>query len=58
MNATDEIRNEIMRCKWYKFPMAIQKILPIILNGTEEEVGINGYGNIQCSREAFKNVMN
>lgn len=51
-----EIDNEMCSSDWYTFPMDIQKMLPIILNGTQASVVLIGIGNISCTREAFKNV--
>lgn len=52
----NEIDNEIFGCDWYTFPADVQKMLPIILIGTQTPVLLNGVGNVQCTREAFKIV--
>lgn len=55
-NQSNEVYNEILRCDWYTYPMAVQKILPIILNGAQQAVEIKGFGNIVFSRESFTMV--
>lgn len=47
---------QICSTEWYSFPKVIQKILPIIIAGIQEPLGLSGYGSIICTREAFKNV--
>lgn len=41
----NQIGNEVLQWHWYKYPIRIQRMFPII---------ISGIGNIQCSRGAFK----
>lgn len=43
-------------CDWYKFPCEVQRLLPIIINNTQSSVVIKGFGNIDCTRERFKQV--
>lgn len=57
-NETNEAYNEILRCEWYLAPIKVQKILPITLIGTQKPIYLSGFGNIVCTREAFKNVRN
>lgn len=52
----DEINYELYQCEWYMFPLNIKKILPLIMNGTQQPVTLRGYGNVQCTHEALKNV--
>lgn len=51
-----EIDNEMFGWNWYKFPIGVQKILPLIMKGTQKPVKVEGFGNIQCARETFKIV--
>lgn len=53
----DEIDEEIFRSNWYAFPMDVQRMLPLIMDGTQEPIVLSGLGNILCTREAFKNVI-
>lgn len=53
----NQIENEIFQCNWYTYPMDIQRMLPIIISETQALFVLSGLGNIQCSREAFKNVI-
>lgn len=52
----EEINDEIGRWNWYKLPLSVQKILPILLSGTQQPVTLRGYGNVLCTRETLKNV--
>lgn len=53
-DATDE---ELYQCDWYSFPMDMQKMVLIFMMGTQEPVFIRGFGNIECTRDAFKKVL-
>lgn len=50
------INDEILDWDVYIYPKNIQKILPIILYGTQKSVALSGFGNIQCTRDTFKKV--
>lgn len=52
----NEIDNEIFYSDWYTFPMNVQKILPIIINGTQSSIVFRGIGSMECTRESFKRV--
>lgn len=56
MERFDEIEDEVFNWSWYKMPLNIQKMLPIIINGIQQPVGLTGFGGIRCTREAFQNV--
>lgn len=57
--ATDQFNNINIyhQWDWYTFPVSIQRILPTIINGNQKPVVLQGFGNILCNRETFKNVM-
>lgn len=55
-NQFNEINKEILDYDWYAFPISIQKLIPTILTGTQDPVVIRGYGNINCTRDTFKQV--
>lgn len=45
-------------CDWYLFPANIEKAIPIVIMNTQlRPVVLEGFGNIQCSRETFKRVI-
>lgn len=52
----DEINNRIMAFDWYKYPLKIQKLLPILLIGTQKPVVFECFGSISTLRETFKKV--
>lgn len=51
-----EVDNIIYGSEWYAFPGDVQRILPIIMMGAQESVILQGFGNLTCSRDAFKKV--
>lgn len=53
----DEIDLEICFWNWYLFPNEIQRMLPIIIVGTQEPVVGAGFGNVSCTRAAFQRVI-
>lgn len=52
----DKIDLDIGRLHWYKFPVQLWKMLPILMVGTQEPVTLRVFGSIFCAREDFKNV--
>lgn len=55
-NQFDEI-DLYYQCNWYLFPLNIQRILPIIIINSQELVVLHAFGNVSCTREAFKKVI-
>lgn len=51
-----KLNKAIYKCRWYSFPMDMQKMIQIILVSTQQPVNLRGYGNVECSREAFNRV--
>lgn len=54
--AFDECSAMIDEFKWYLFPTKVQRILPIIINFTQQPVKINCFGSVAADRETFKYV--
>lgn len=52
----NHIDMDIFCSNWYIFPQNIQKVLTLFLNGIQEPVVLSGFGNLEWSRESFKNV--
>lgn len=50
------INKELAECDWYKFPLNIRKLLPMVLNGTQNPLVLTGIGQLKCTRETFKAV--
>lgn len=42
--------------KWYLFSIDVQKMLIIFMMDAEQPAIIQGYANVQCTRDSFKNV--
>ena len=54
---SSEMGDEIyQRIDWYTFPLDIQRMIPTILIGAQEPVILRGFGNVTCTRDAFKKV--
>lgn len=50
--------DELQRCRWYRFTIKLQKKFLILSTNAMHPVLIQGFGNIRCTRDTFKNVMN
>lgn len=42
---------------WYLFPNELQRMLVIFMSITQQSTLIRGYGNNECTRDAFKQVL-
>lgn len=52
----EELNDAILENDWYTFPIGIQRMFPIIMISIQKTVILHGFGNIPCTREAFKKV--
>lgn len=52
----DEVNDEVDKLNWYKFPMELQRLLPMIIHIAQQEVPTKCFGSAHCSRESFKSV--
>lgn len=52
----DEFNDMIVQFEWYLFPGKIQRMLPIVMNFTQQPVEITCFGSITANRDAFKYV--
>lgn len=52
----EKLNHEINEFDWYLFPPQIQRLLPIIMIWTQQEVEFECFGSILCTRETFKKV--
>lgn len=48
--------DSIYFCDWYHFPLEFQRTLPTLLMVAEKSVELRGFGNIPCTRKAFRKV--
>lgn len=55
-NEYDEIDYEIGQFDWYSFPVDLWPMLPTLIIGVQQPVGIDVFGIVSCSREDFKKV--
>lgn len=54
--AFEECYDMIVQFEWYLFPVAIQRMLPMILNYMQQPIDIRCFGSTACDRETFKDV--
>lgn len=54
--AFEQIDCVIDKLHWYKFPLHIRKMLPILITNAQEPVALRVFGSVSCAREDFKNV--
>lgn len=55
-NQFDNLNDDIWKCDWYLLPPKLQQMLIIIIGNSQEPKSIRGFGNIECTRESFKQV--
>lgn len=58
IRANDEIGELVEQFEWYLFPVEIQRMMPSILNFTQQSNEIICFGSTACNRETFKYVSN
>lgn len=54
----DDINDMINQLDWYRLSLGQQRLLLIIMNNAQRELGIQCFGSILCNRETFKKVYN
>lgn len=54
--AFDECSALIEQFRWYLFPADVQRMLPVILNFTQQPIDKKCFGSVAADREAFKYV--
>lgn len=47
---------ELYNCKWYLFPFEMQELFRFAMMNVQQLVAIQGFGNIEVSRETSKKV--
>lgn len=47
---------ELSQCDWYLMPIEVQRLLVVFMAYTQQPLLLRGYGNIVCTRDAFKSV--
>lgn len=55
-DALNEMDDDIGQLDWHLYSVEIQKMLPMIMENTQQPVIIKCFGSIPCSRETFKKV--
>lgn len=55
-HAFNGINDMIWTVDWYKFPIEMKKMIPIILIESQSPVSLKCFGSIACDRELFKRV--
>lgn len=54
--AFDDCPEMVNQCEWYSFPAEVQRIVPLILNFTQQPFVVKCFGSKACDRETFKCV--
>lgn len=49
--------DELCKCNWYLFPIEAKRIFLIFICETQQLTLFRGYGNIECTRQAFEQVI-
>lgn len=55
-NAFFQIDLGIAKLDWYRFPMDLWYMLPILIVAAQEPIELHAIGSISCRRLTFKNV--
>lgn len=50
------LNEELCQVKWYLLPIEVQRMMLIFMSDAQQPMFLRGYGNILCTRDAFKNV--
>lgn len=56
-NEFELFSGELNQCNWYAFPIAMQRMLLIVVVNSEQPAKLRGFGNVECTRETFKRVI-
>lgn len=48
--------DKLNRHKWYRFPLAVQRMLLIFMCDAQQPAFVRGFGSIICTRDSFKAV--
>lgn len=51
-----ELDGAIYGSDWYRYDINAQRMIPMILSATQEPPILMAFGNVECTRESFKNV--
>lgn len=52
------INDALSKCKWYLFPIKLQRMLVIVTANVQQEAHIQSFGTLPCLRDSFKTVNN
>lgn len=52
----NKLDEALCQCKWYLYPIVMQKMLLIFMPNTQAPMLIQSYGNLVCARNSFKTV--
>lgn len=55
-NQFDEFTDEFTQCKWYTFPVEMQRMCVIVLANAQQPTAVQGFGNLECTRQSMKRV--
>lgn len=52
----DSIGVTLDKLRWYKLPMKMQRLLPVIILTAQQQLAIECFGSVLCLRTSFKSV--
>ena len=55
-NQFNELNERFSKCNWYLLPIEMQRMFVIVMANTQRPAMIQGYANVVCTRESFKQV--
>lgn len=57
-NQFELFENEICKCKWYLFPLEMQRVFAFAMLNAQHLVVVEGFGNIKLTHDTSKKVAN
>lgn len=55
-NQFNQFNETVSYCEWYLLSIELQRLIIVLMANTQRQTTIHGYGNIVCTRVAFKKV--
>lgn len=53
----DAYHSKLCQCDWYLLPFKMQRMYLIFVGHTQQTPKIQGYANVECTRDTFKKVI-
>lgn len=56
-NQFNKLSDDIWKCDWYLLSHQLQRMLIVIIINAQDPVFIRGFGNVECTRDSFKQAI-